>query len=153
MRIRSKESENKNTKKCRRTRNTPRNKSTTPRRPRPPRDGVRRNTSHGLAHTRTLPPYIPGLWKSASLVYIPTRTAAVPLVYVWCCSIFSPAQLISRRYRCDMYLRFRGCTVVRDIELSMSAWYQKTRRVLLSARRILLVLLLAAERGGVRCAA
>ena len=30
-------------------------KSTAARRPRPPRDGVRRNTSHALAHTRPLP--------------------------------------------------------------------------------------------------
>ena len=47
-----------------------------------------------------------------------------------------------------------GFGVVRwclDIELSVSAWYQKTRRVPLRARRLLLLLLLlAAERGGVR---
>ena len=30
-------------------------KSTAARRPRPPRDGVRRTTSHALAHTRPLP--------------------------------------------------------------------------------------------------
>ena len=48
---------------------------------------------------------------------------------------------------CDtrMYLRFRGCLVVLDIELSVSTWYHKTRRVLLRARRLLLLLLLAAE--------
>ena len=51
-----------------------------------------------------------------------------------------------------MYLRFRGCPVVLDIELSVSAWYHKTRRVLLRARglllrarRLLLLLLLTAE--------
>ena len=54
---------------------------------------------------------------------------------------------------CDMYLRFRGCPVVLDIELSVSAWYQKNRRVLLCARRLLLLLLRAAERDGLRCAA
>ena len=45
---------------------------------------------------------------------------------------------------CDtrMYLRFRGCPVVLDIELSVSAWYHKTRRVLLRTRRLLLLLLL-----------
>ena len=48
---------------------------------------------------------------------------------------------------CDtrMYRRFRGCPVVIDIELSVSAWYHKNRRVLLRARRLLLVLLLTAE--------
>ena len=44
-----------------------------------------------------------------------------------------------------MYRRFRGCPVVRDIELSVSAWYHKTRRVLLRARRLLLLLILTAE--------
>ena len=50
---------------------------------------------------------------------------------------------------CDMYLRFRACAVVLDIELSVSAWYQRTQRVLLRARRLLL-LLLEATGGGVR---
>ena len=44
-----------------------------------------------------------------------------------------------------MYLRLRGCPVVLDIELSVSAWYHKTRCVLLRARRLLLLLLLTAE--------
>ena len=40
------------------------------------------------------------------------------------------AALFSRKsnlffYCCDMYLRLRGCPVVLDIELSVSAWYQK----------------------------
>ena len=41
---------------------------------------------------------------------------------------------------CDtrMYRRFRGCPVVLDIELSVSAWYQKTRRALLRARCLVL---------------
>ena len=39
-----------------------------------------------------------------------------------------------------MYLRFRGCPVVLDIELSVSAWYQKTRRALLRARCLVLLL-------------
>ena len=49
---------------------------------------------------------------------------------------------------CDtrMYLRFRGCPVVLDIELSVSAWYHKTRRVPLRARRLLLLLLTAERR-------
>ena len=37
-----------------------------------------------------------------------------------------------------------------DIELSVSAWYRKTRHVLLSARRVLLPQLSAAESSGVR---
>ena len=49
---------------------------------------------------------------------------------------------------CDMCLRFRSCPVVLDIELSVSARFQKTR-VLLRARRLLL-LLVAAPSGGVR---
>ena len=48
---------------------------------------------------------------------------------------------------CDtrMYRRCRGCAVVLDIELSVSAWYHKTRRVLLRTWRLLLLLLLTAE--------
>ena len=41
-----------------------------------------------------------------------------------------------------MYRRFRGCPVVIYIELSVSAWYHKTRRVLLHALRLLQLLLL-----------
>ena len=51
-----------------------------------------------------------------------------------------------------LYPRFRGCPAVLDIELSVSAWYPKTRRVLLRARRRLLLLLVSAESRGVRCA-
>ena len=43
-----------------------------------------------------------------------------------------------------MYLRLRDCPVVLDIELSVSAWCHKTRRVL-RARRLLPLLLLTAE--------
>ena len=72
----------------------------------------------------------------------------------WCSILFSRQRSFFFLYYCcitRMYLRFRGCPVVLDIELSVSAWYQKTRRVPLRARRLLLLLLLlAAERGGVR---
>ena len=51
-------------------------------------------------------------------------------------------------YCCDVCLRFRGCPAVLNIELSVSARYQKTR-VLLRARRLPL-LFVAAESGGVR---
>ena len=124
-------------------------KSTAARRPRPPRDGVRRNTSHASAHNRTLSPYIPGLWKSASLVY--TRMYILALLLLlrrlctfWCSILFS-GQRSFVFLCCDtrMYLRFRGCPVVLDIELSVSAWYHKTRRALLRARRLLLLLLTA----------
>ena len=43
-----------------------------------------------------------------------------------------------------MYFRFRGPEVL-DIELSVSAWYQKTRRALLRATCLLLLLLFAAD--------
>ena len=48
---------------------------------------------------------------------------------------------------CDtrIYLRLRGCPVVLDIELSVSAWHHNARRVLLRAKRLLLLLLLTAE--------
>ena len=42
-----------------------------------------------------------------------------------------------------MYLRFRCCPVVLDIEPSVSALYHKTRRVLLRATSFLLLLLTA----------
>ena len=51
---------------------------------------------------------------------------------------------------CDMLcLRFRGCPVVLDIELSVSARYEKTR-VLLCARRLVLLLIAVTASGGVR---
>ena len=60
------------------------------------------------------------------------------------CSILFPGQRSFVSLCCDtrMYLRFRGCPVVLDIEVSVSAWYHKTRRVLLRAGRLLLLLLL-----------
>ena len=83
--------------------------------------------------------------------------AAVPLGYVFFCalrSIFYFVASAASFSTCDMCLRFRGCPVVLDVELSMSALYHKTRHVLLRAMRLLLLLLfLAAENGGVRCAA
>ena len=42
--------------------------------------------------------------------------------------------------------------MILDIELSVSAWYQKTRRALLRARCLLLLLLLAADSRDRRCA-
>ena len=44
-----------------------------------------------------------------------------------------------------MYLGFWGCSVVLEIELCVSAWYHKTRLVLLRARRLLLLVVLTAE--------
>ena len=84
--------------------------------------------------------------------YVYTRTTTVPLVYVLV--LFFPASAASFSTVIPrMYLRFRGYPVVLDTELSVSARYQKTRRVLLRARRLLLLLLLSAESRGVWCAA
>ena len=69
-------------------------------------------------------------------------------LYTFWCSIFYFLASAASSPTCDMCLRFRGCPVVRDIELSVSVRYQKTR-VLLRARRLLL-LLVAASRGCVR---
>ena len=99
-----------------------------------------------------LPPYIPGLWKSASLVYTRMYILALLLLLLrrlctfWCPILFS-GQRSFVILCCDtrMYLWFRGGPVVLDIELSVSAWYRKTRRVLLRARRLLLLLLVTAE--------
>ena len=93
----------------------------------------------------------PGLWKSASLVY--TRTYILALLLLlrrlctfWCSILFS-GQRSFVFLCCDtrVYRRFRGCPVVLDIELSMSAWHHKIRRALLCARRLLLMVLLTAE--------
>ena len=55
-------------------------------------------------------------------------------------SIFSPQRSFFLYYlTCDMCLRFRGCPVVLDIDLSVSARHQKTR-VLLCARQLVLLL-------------
>ena len=75
---------------------------------------------------------------------------AVPLVYVLVVYFLASAASSSTVLYCDMCLRLRGCPVVLDIELSVCTWYQKTRCVLLRARRLLLLLRLAAARGGVR---
>ena len=65
--------------------------------------------------------------------------------YPHCCSCAACIRfgvLFSRRrsfcLQCDMYLRFRGCPVVLDIELCVSAWFhEKTRRALYGcARRV-----------------
>ena len=48
-----------------------------------------------------------------------------------CCDIL---RSIYTRY-IYMYFRFQGCPVVLDIELSVSAWYQKTRRALYCCAR------------------
>ena len=62
----------------------------------------------------------------------------------WCSILFS-GQRSFVFLCCDtrMYLRFRRRPVVLDIELSVSAWYHKTRRVLLRARRLLLLFITA----------
>ena len=73
---------------------------------------------------------------------------AVRLVYVLVLYFLASAASSSTVLYCDMCLPFRGCPVVLDIELSVSARYQKTR-VLLRARS-LLPLLVAAASGGVR---
>ena len=57
---------------------------------------------------------------------------------------------------CDMYLRFRACAVVLDIELSVRAWCQKTRHALYCCARGVFCcccfLEQTAESGSVRCA-
>ena len=70
----------------------------------------------------------------------------------WCSILFS-GQRSFVFLSCDtrMYLRFRGCAVVLDIELSVSAWYQKIRRAVLRARCLVLLLLLAADSRERRC--
>ena len=64
--------------------------------------------------------------------------------------LFSRQRSFFLRYlTCDMCLRFRGCPVVLDIELSSSARHQKTR-VLLCAPRLALLLVAAAASGDVQ---
>ena len=73
--------------------------------------------------------------------------AAVSLVFVL--ELYFLASAASSAFSTVIYVytyfRFRGCPVVLDIELSVSAWYHKTRRVLLLAMRLLLLPLLTAE--------
>ena len=73
------------------------------------------------------------------------RVVTVQRVYVLV--LYFPASEASSSTS-DKYLRFRGCPVVMDIELSVSARYLNTC-VLLRAQRLLL-LLVAATSGGVR---
>ena len=51
-----------------------------------------------------------------------------------------------------MYFRFRGCPLVLDIELSVSAWYQDSTCTVLLRARCLLLLLLAADSKDRQCA-
>ena len=116
-------------------------KSTAARRPRPTRDGVRQNTSQAVAHTRALPPSIPRLWKSASLVHIRTRTAAAaPFVFVLVHDVLASAASAFSIVIPGICLWFRSCPVVLDIELSVSAGYQKTGRALLRASCLVMLL-------------
>ena len=65
-------------------------------------------------------------------------------------SMFSPQRIFFLYYlTCDMCLRFRDCPAVLDIELSVSARHQKAR-VLLCARRLVLLFMAAAASDGVR---
>ena len=65
-------------------------------------------------------------------------------------SMFSPQRIFFLYYlTCDMCLRFRDCPAVLGIELSVSTRHQKTR-VLLCARRLVLLFMAAAASDGVR---
>ena len=78
-------------------------------------------------------------------MYILTLPLLLRRLFTFWCSILFSGQRSFVFLCCDtrMYRRFRGCPVVLDIELSVSAWYHKTRRVLLRVRRLLLLLLTA----------
>ena len=56
-------------------------------------------------------------------------------LYTFWCSVFYILDSAASSSTCDMCLRFRGCPVALDIELSVSTRFQKTR-VLLRARRV-----------------
>ena len=111
----------------------------------------RRATKHvarfsPYSHASSIHPGFVQIGLACTHTYVYTRTAAAaPPVYVLV--LYFLASAASSLF-CDtrMYLRFRGCPVVLDIELSVSAWYHKTRRVLLRARRLLLLLLTAESR-------
>ena len=70
--------------------------------------------------------------------------AQLPCLYTFWCSIFYFIASAASSSTCDMCLRFQGCPVLLDIELSVSARYQKTR-VPLRARRLLLLFVAAAS--------
>ena len=156
---RSKENEKK-TKSHETLKNTPRNISTAAQRPRPPRGGVQVNTSHSVAHTRTPPPWMSRLWKSASRVYTHTHILAMLLLLHRLCTFWCSIQFFGQRsfvvLCCDnrMYRRFRGCPVVLDTELSVSAWITRLD-VYCCSRRFFCCCFLQqrAKSGGLRCAA
>ena len=79
--------------------------------------------------------YVAVVWV---VVVVVVGGGCVPLVYVVLLYFLASAALSSTAVIC-VCLRFRGRPVGLDIELSVSARYQKTR-VLLRARRILLLL-------------
>ena len=132
--VRRKET-NKKTKIIRPTQNTPRN-------PQPPGDREKletaRDETRPFVHRSRVCGNQPRLY-----TYVPKLLLLLRRLYSFWCSTSRPRSFCFRY--CDMYLRFRGCPIVLDIELSVSAWYQKTRRALLRARCLLLLLLLAAD--------
>ena len=84
--------------------------------------------------------------------YVYTRTAAAAAPPVYVLVLYNTEILFSGQHSfvflCRdtlMYRQFRGCLVVIDIELSVRVYYHNTRRVLLRARRLVLLLLLKAE--------
>ena len=105
--------------------------------------------------TKHVPRVTPYSHASIDPRFVEIGLACIRMYSQCCCAACIPFGALFSRQRslflyCDMYLRLRGCPVVLDIEPSVSAWCQKTRRVLLRGRRLLLLLLLAAESGGMR---
>ena len=91
--------------------------------------------SNGLAHTRISSAIDPGfveIGRACIHTYVLAQLLC-RLLYTFGAALFS-RQRNFFLYYCDMCLRFRGCPVVLDTELSVSAWYQKKDSTCAAAR-------------------
>ena len=104
----------------------------------------------------------PGFVESASLVCTRMYILALLLLLRRLCTFWFSILFSGQRsfvFLCSdtrMYLRFRGCPVVLDIELSVSAWYITRLDVYCCARGVFCCwcfLQQRAKSGGLRCAA
>ena len=121
---------NKNKKKIkiRSTQNTPRN-------PQPPGHRDQLETARDETRPTRQPMLARFLHRSQVCGNQPRLYTYIPTLLLLCRVCIRFGALFSRQRSfcficCDTYLRFRGCPVMLDIELYVSACYEKTRRAL-----------------------
>ena len=107
----------------------------TPRNPQPAGHRDRDETARDETRPTRQPILARFLQRSRVCGNQPRLYTYVPALLMLCRFCIRFGALFSRRRSfcflyCEMYLRFRGCPVVPDIDLYVSAWCHKTRRAL-----------------------